>query len=91
MPVPRGHHGRSGANRNAVGARLFAQVEREGLPGYYGGDGYEPWNRPSPAPADSLDSGSFSPDLYKKHREYNALIGAVAIYAALALRIYFAS
>jgi len=47
--------------------------------------------RLTPAPTDSLDSGSFSPDLYKKHREYNALIGAVAIYAALALRIYFAS
>ena len=47
--------------------------------------------RLTPAATDSLDSGSFSPDLYKKHREYNALIGAVAIYAALALRIYFAS
>ena len=47
--------------------------------------------RLTPAPTDSLDSGSFSPDLYKKHREYNALIGAVAIYAALALRIYFVS
>ena len=47
--------------------------------------------RLTPAPSDSLDSGSFSPELYKKHREYNALIGAVAIYAALALRIYFAS
>lgn len=45
----------------------------------------------TPAPADALDSGSFSSELYKKHREYNALIGALAIYAALALRIYFAS
>ena len=45
--------------------------------------------RLTPAPADSVDPGSFSRALYKKHREYNALIGAVAIYAALALRIYF--
>ncbi len=45
--------------------------------------------RLTPAPADGPESGSFSPELYKKHREYNALIGAVAIYAALALRIYF--
>jgi hypothetical protein len=45
--------------------------------------------RLTPASTGSLESGSFSPDLYRKHREYNALIGAVAIYAALALRIYF--
>lgn len=34
------------------------------------------------------EKGSFAVDLYKKHREYNALIGALAIYAALALRLY---
>jgi protein-S-isoprenylcysteine O-methyltransferase Ste14 len=33
--------------------------------------------------------GEFSAALYRKHREYNALIGAVAIYVALALRLYF--
>jgi protein-S-isoprenylcysteine O-methyltransferase Ste14 len=33
--------------------------------------------------------GGFSAALYKKHREYNALIGAALIYAALALRLYF--
>lgn len=33
--------------------------------------------------------GGFSSALYKKHREYNALIGAALIYAALALRLYF--
>ena len=33
--------------------------------------------------------GSFAPSLYRKHREYNALMGAVVIYAALALRLYF--
>jgi protein-S-isoprenylcysteine O-methyltransferase Ste14 len=35
------------------------------------------------------DRGAFSGALYGKHREYNALIGAIAIYAALALGIYF--
>jgi protein-S-isoprenylcysteine O-methyltransferase Ste14 len=42
-----------------------------------------------PARTDEVGRGSFSAALYRKHREYNALIGAVAIYAALALRIYF--
>lgn len=37
----------------------------------------------------SGDGGGFSATLYRKHREYNALIGAVAIYAGLALRLYF--
>jgi hypothetical protein len=32
------------------------------------------------------DRGSFSPALYRKHREYNALMGAGAIYAALVLK-----
>ena len=41
------------------------------------------------AQTDNGERGSFSAALYRKHREYNALIGAVAIYAALALRIYF--
>jgi Phospholipid methyltransferase len=33
------------------------------------------------------ERGSFSFPLYRKHREYNALMGATAIYAVLALRI----
>ena len=33
------------------------------------------------------DDGGFSGALYRKHREYNALIGAVAIYAALILKL----
>ena len=45
--------------------------------------------RLTPAPSGDPEPGSFSPGLYRKHREYNALIGAAAIYAALALRIYF--
>jgi Phospholipid methyltransferase len=35
------------------------------------------------------EPGSFSFPLYRKHREYNALMGATAIYAVLALRIIF--
>jgi hypothetical protein len=34
--------------------------------------------------------GGFSRELYLKHREYNALLGATAIYAALMLRLYLA-
>lgn len=34
-------------------------------------------------------TGSFSFPLYRKHHEYNALMGATAIYAVLALRIVF--
>ncbi len=38
----------------------------------------------------SIDgSGTFSRELYLKHREYNALLGAAGIYAALALRLCF--
>ncbi|MFZ0663454.1 MAG: isoprenylcysteine carboxylmethyltransferase family protein [Acidobacteriaceae bacterium] len=33
--------------------------------------------------------GCFSAALYRKHREYNALIGAAAIYAALILKLCF--
>ena len=39
------------------------------------------------APA-SGDPGSFSPALYRKHREYNALMGVGAIYLALALILF---
>jgi protein-S-isoprenylcysteine O-methyltransferase Ste14 len=35
------------------------------------------------------EPGRFSLPLYRKHREYNALMGAAAIYAVLALRIMF--
>ena len=35
------------------------------------------------------ERGGFSPALYRKHREYNALMGAGAIYAALVLRFMF--
>ena len=35
------------------------------------------------------DPGRFSRERYLHHREYNALIGAIAIYAALAARLLF--
>lgn len=42
-------------------------------------------------PGIAIDSedGGFSGALYRKHREYNALIGASAIYAALILKLCF--
>ncbi len=36
--------------------------------------------------AASRESGSFSSALYRKHREYNALMGAAALYAALIIK-----
>ncbi len=44
--------------------------------------------RLTPAPSDA-ERGSFSAALYKQHREYNCLMGAVAIYMALVLRLTF--
>jgi hypothetical protein len=35
------------------------------------------------------ERGGFSAALYRRHREYNSLIGAAAIYLALALRLMF--
>jgi hypothetical protein len=43
---------------------------------------------PAPTAADG-DRGAFSLALYRKHREYNALMGASAIYLALVLRFMF--
>ncbi len=43
----------------------------------------------TPASIGGGEAGRFSRDLYLKHREYNALLGAAGIYAALALRLYF--
>jgi protein-S-isoprenylcysteine O-methyltransferase Ste14 len=45
--------------------------------------------RLTPAPMTLGASGRFSRELYLQHREYNVLLGATAIYAALALRVYF--
>jgi protein-S-isoprenylcysteine O-methyltransferase Ste14 len=42
-----------------------------------------PW-KPWPA-----GQGGFSRELYRKHREYNALIGALALFAALAVKMYW--
>ncbi|MGC2163905.1 MAG: isoprenylcysteine carboxylmethyltransferase family protein [Silvibacterium sp.] len=42
-----------------------------------------------PAASAAGEEGGFSAALYNKHREYNALIGAAAIYAALVLKLCF--
>jgi protein-S-isoprenylcysteine O-methyltransferase Ste14 len=42
--------------------------------------------RLSREPTSGTDGGIFSWDLYRKHREYNALIGSVAIYLTLILK-----
>jgi protein-S-isoprenylcysteine O-methyltransferase Ste14 len=41
--------------------------------------------------ADSAGRGAFSKELYWKHREYNALVGAAAMMLALALKIIWYS
>ena len=40
---------------------------------------------PAPAPRDQVGSGAFSFALYRRHREYNAGMGAALLYAALLL------
>jgi protein-S-isoprenylcysteine O-methyltransferase Ste14 len=47
--------------------------------------------RITPAHAAGIGPGRFSTALYRKHREYNALLGAVGIYAALAIRLYLST
>ncbi len=41
---------------------------------------------PRLTPAASETRGAFSPALYRKHREYNSLMGAAAVYAVLLLK-----
>jgi protein-S-isoprenylcysteine O-methyltransferase Ste14 len=45
--------------------------------------------RLTPVSSEASSSGSFSSALYRRHREYNAGMGALGIYAALLLRLYF--
>ncbi|MHB1022296.1 MAG: methyltransferase family protein [Acidobacteriaceae bacterium] len=45
--------------------------------------------RLTPAHSGTATSGSFSSGLYLRHREYNAGMGALGIYAALVIRLYF--
>ncbi len=42
-----------------------------------------------PAKSNHIRGGQFSRALYQKHREYNALIGAAGMYAALILKLVF--
>jgi len=37
----------------------------------------------------SSEKGSFSWELYKKHREYNAILGALAVSAILLVKIFW--
>jgi protein-S-isoprenylcysteine O-methyltransferase Ste14 len=43
---------------------------------------------PARSAASNQRAGRFAPERYRHHREYNAFIGAAAIYAALALRMW---
>jgi len=45
--------------------------------------------RLAPAGAAGAQRGRFSAQLYRRHREYNALIGALSVYAALILKMVF--
>ena len=45
---------------------------------------------PARFPGEEAGAGSFGWGQYRHHREYNALIGVLAIYAALGLRMLFA-
>jgi protein-S-isoprenylcysteine O-methyltransferase Ste14 len=42
-----------------------------------------PWKRGPASP------GAFLPALYRKHREYNAFFGALALFAVLAIKMYW--
>jgi hypothetical protein len=39
-------------------------------------------------PASSVTGGGFSGALYRKHREYNAALGTLSIYAVLLLKLF---
>ena len=45
---------------------------------------------PARFPGEDAGAGSFGWPQYRHHREYNALIGALCVYAALVLRMVFA-
>jgi protein-S-isoprenylcysteine O-methyltransferase Ste14 len=42
---------------------------------------------PSPKAAGSPEASHFSPELYRKHREYNALLGTLAVIVALIVKL----
>jgi protein-S-isoprenylcysteine O-methyltransferase Ste14 len=47
------------------------------------------WPRVTAAPSDqSAPSAAFSPERYRKHREYNSVMGAAALYATLLLLMW---
>ena len=80
-------------------AVLFALIylptirsEEEFLRGQF--DNYDEYAKRVPrlfprlTPASSLTGGGFSGALYRKHREYNAALGSLTIYAVLLLKLF---
>jgi hypothetical protein len=45
------------------------------------------WPRLTPCSSEEEGTAEFSIDLYLKHREYNALLGAVGMMAALVVKM----
>jgi len=43
---------------------------------------------PRITPAPSVDTGGFSMELYLKHREWNALLGSMTMFAVLVVKLY---
>jgi protein-S-isoprenylcysteine O-methyltransferase Ste14 len=68
------------------------QYLREKFPGFEAYAAKVPRLLPrlTPAASDTV-GGRFSRALYQQHREYNCGMGAIAIYAALAMRLFFLS
>jgi hypothetical protein len=66
--------------------------EEEFLRGQF--DNYEEYCRRVPrlfprlTPASFVTGGGFSGALYRKHREYNAALGTLSIYAVLLLKLF---
>jgi protein-S-isoprenylcysteine O-methyltransferase Ste14 len=44
--------------------------------------------RPARVTGDGVKSGGFSGELYRKHREYNAVLGTLGIYGVLLLKLF---
>jgi hypothetical protein len=44
--------------------------------------------RPAGVTGDGVKGGGFSGELYRKHREYNAVLGTLGIYGVLLLKLF---
>jgi hypothetical protein len=65
------------------------QFLRATFPAFAGYSQRVPRLLPRLIPARMPGEGSFSGALYRQHREYNALLGACAVYAVLAATLWF--